>query len=392
MKFHRALRILHCPEIVGGHAGGLASIERKLGLDSRCIVLTPSKFEYEYDQVLGCVEDSPLVKEIRRWQLLWKALKDFDVIHFNFGDSILSTRIYTTDQISDHSLSKRIYALIANLYKYILGNRDLPLLKSAGKGIVVTYQGDDARQGDYSLAHFGICSAKEVQDGYYSPRTDSDKRQRISIFNKYADKIYALNPDLLNILPSRAEFLPYTHIELSDWSPKSTTTYSVHNKVPIVIHAPSNRGVKGTRYILDAVSRLKAEGVQFEFQIIEGIGQVEARRFYEQADLLIDQLLVGWYGGVAVELMALGKPVICYLRRDDLKFIQAEMMQDLPIIDASPETIYTVMKEYLTVRKEELVEIGRRGRVYVEKWHDPYKIAVRLKSEYESIMSQKGRF
>jgi len=392
MKYHHPLRILHCPDVIGGNPVTLARFERKLGLDSSSIVFYPNKFGYKPDKILGHVGDSPLIREIRRWQLLWKALRDFDVIHFNFGDSILSTRIYSTDPVLNSSLSKRIYILIANLYKLILGNRDLPLLKNAGKGIVVTYQGDDARQGDYCLEHFDICCAKETPPGYYSPDTDSDKRKRISIFDKYADKIYALNPDLLNILPSRAEFLPYTHIELSDWSPKSTTTYSVHNKVPIVIHAPSNRGVKGTRYILDAVSRLKAEGVQFEFQIIEGIGQVEARRFYEQADLLIDQLLVGWYGGVAVELMALGKPVICYLRRDDLKFIQAEMMQDLPIIDASPETIYTVMKEYLTVRKEELVEIGRRGRVYVEKWHDPYKIAVRLKSEYESIMSQKGRF
>jgi len=48
----------------------------------------------------------------------------------------------------------------------------------------------------------------------------------------------------------------------------------------------------------------------------------------ETADLLVDQLLTGWYGAVAVEMMALGKPVVCYLREDDLKFIDSRMRAD----------------------------------------------------------------
>ena len=65
----------------------------------------------------------------------------------------------------------------------------------------------------------------------------------------------------------------------------------------------------------------------------------EARKRYETADILIDQLLAGWYGGLAVELMALGKPVICYIREDDLKYIPKEMRDELPIINAN--TLYT---------------------------------------------------
>ncbi len=58
-------------------------------------------------------------------------------------------------------------------------------------------------------------------------------------------------------------------------------------------------------------------GVRFEFTLVEGLHREEAKRLYERADLFVDQLILGWYGGVAVELMALGKPVIAHIRPGD---------------------------------------------------------------------------
>ena len=106
---------------------------------------------------------------------------------------------------------------------------------------------------------------------------------------------------------------------------------------------------------------------------------------------MVDQLLCGWYGGLAVELMALGKPVICYIREADLQFIPAEMRQELPLINATPGTIYDVLKEWLTVRRDRLPQVGRQSRDYVETWHDPLKIAARLKDDYECILASKRR-
>jgi glycosyltransferase involved in cell wall biosynthesis len=127
------------------------------------------------------------------------------------------------------------------------------------------------------------------------------------------------------------------------------------------------------------------------FRLVEGLAQDQARKIYREADLLVDQLLVGWYGGLAVELMALGKPIICYLREEDLRFIPDPMREEMPILQATPTTIYEVLREWLTGRRHELAEIGRRGRAYVERWHDPLKIATRLKGEYEAILSFKSR-
>jgi len=87
--------------------------------------------------------------------------------------------------------------------------------------------------------------------------------------------------------------------------------------------------------------------------------------------------------------MALGKPVICYIREGDLKFLPEQMRRDLPIINATPATLCDVLREWLTVRRHELREMGRRSRAYVERWHDPLQIATALKREYEAVMLSK---
>jgi hypothetical protein len=105
--------------------------------------------------------------------------------------------------------------------------------------------------------------------------------------------------------------------------------------------------------------------------------------------LLVDQLLVGWYGATAAELMALGRPVICFIREDDLRFIPTKMSEELPIINATPGTIYQVLKDWLTVRRNELCSRGKQSRRYVERWHDPLQIAVRLRDAYNSIFDRR---
>ncbi len=347
-----SLRVLHAPAIVGGNAGCLARAERALGLASWCLTNEPNNRQYPVDEQVRGPAEGRLRYELQRWRLLGRALRDFDVIHFNFGRTFFPNALQV----------------------------DLPILKAAGKRIFMTYQGDDARQGDYCLANFEITHATRVPPGYYSAKTDAAKRRSIARVGRYANGIYALNPDLLHVLPEHAQFLPYANVDLEAWRPVRWA----ENPIPVVIHAPTHRLVKGTDLILQAAQQLKQEGERFELVLIEGLSRGEARHAYERADLAVDQLFVGWYGGFAVEMMALGKPVLCYLREGDLKFLPPEQRADLPIIPVRPESIATTLKEWLHAPRARLQEIGRRSRLYVERWHDPLKIAARLKADYEA--------
>jgi hypothetical protein len=263
---------------------------------------------------------------------------------------------------------------------------ELPLMKRVGKVIAVTYQGDDARQGDYSRKNFDICIAREVDDSYYSAVSDQAKRDRIALFERHADLIYTLNPDLMHVLPPHARFIPYAHIDLDQWTPVAGSG----GVRPLVVHAPSHRGAKGTRYILAAVEKLKAQGVPFDFLLVEGLTQRDARKLYERADIVIDQLLAGWYGGFALEVMALGKPVICYLRHEDFGCLPEKMRRELPMIEAKPDTIEKVLRFWLSQPPEERVRRGMAGRAFVEQWHDPRRVAQQLLDDYRGVIERRA--
>lgn len=371
------LRVVHCPSNVGNNPQGLARGERRAGLDSTCVVFERTGFAYDVDELLAT--GNPLVFERRRWALLRRVLRHADVVHFNFGRSIFPTPPPT-------SWRKDPVHAPGRLYSKLLALRDLPLLRRVGKTIAVTFQGDDARQAHGPLVPVTVRQlAREVGGDYYTPGGDATKRRAIETFDRYAHRIFYLNPDLGAFLPERAQFVPYASVDPAQWQPSTPTP---PRAVPRIVHAPSHRGIKGTRQIVEAVSQLWREGVSLELDLVEGLTQAEARRAYESADVLVDQLLVGWYGALAVELMALGKPVVCFIDEETARRrVPGDLLDELPIVQATPADLADVLRDLVTNRRAEFPELGRRGRGFVERWHDPATIGARMRAEYEAVRS-----
>lgn len=375
--------MLHCPCDVGGQAGTLAKNERALGLHSWSVALTAAGLGMPIDEVLAGSGSDRMALEIGRWKLLYRAATKFDVIHFNFGRTISPLDHRFEDRYMSRSMLKR---LAVHAYANATWFKDAAFLKRLGKVLVMTYQGDDARQGDYCRLNYAYSPAMEVDSGYYTAASDESKRRAISTMSRLADRMYALNPDLLSVLPESAKFLPYANLDFREWQflgPKN-------GEIPIVVHAPTSREFKGTKYILAAVDELKQEGLKFEFKLVENMTRDVARSFYEQADILIDQVLAGWYGGLAVELMALGKPVICYIRNSDLSGLPDMMRSELPIINANPDNLTEMLRKLINMTHEERYAIGVSSRKFVEKWHDPLKIAESLSRDYRELYSNRS--
>jgi len=255
---------------------------------------------------------------------------------------------------------------------------DVRLLKLLRKKVFVTFQGDDIRTGEHAKQLDGYNTTMGVETNYYTPEVDAAKKIVLDSFQKHCDHLFYLNPDLGWMLPAnKSTFMPYAHLDLREWVPRYE-----QRKRPLVVHAPSHRGFKGSQYVLSAVERLKTEGADFDFQLVEGVPFERAKEIYQEADILIDQLLAGWYGGLAVELMALGKPVIVYIRQKDLRFIPSQMAKELPFIQANPDTIYEVLRSTIGLPQKEREYRGRLGRKFVEAWHDPSNITANLISFY----------
>jgi hypothetical protein len=254
----RPLRVLHCPADVGGHPGGLARAEREVGLDSWAVSLEPVHDGYEIDEVLWQPDEHRLRRELRRWQLLRRA-READVVHFNFGSPILPRAFPAGFDQTRLGVLFRLYGRVVEL-------RDVAWLARAGKAIAVTFQGDDARQADWCRTHFEISAAAELGPTPTLAALDERRRDWIRGFDRHADRINALNPDLLRVLSGRARFLPYAHVDLREWRPSPP---AADGGRPLkVVHAPSDPVVKGTRFVEQAVERLRSDGIPIELLLV----------------------------------------------------------------------------------------------------------------------------
>jgi hypothetical protein len=343
------MRVLHCPSSVIGHAWGLSRAERKLGLQSDVMYFKEHRFGYEADINLHLERKSWPLRAVTLSRFAVHALNTYDVFHFNFGASLLSTF-------------------------YFPFAWDVPLIAGTGKKIFATFMGCDARMRSYTRKHFpySACSPQYCRNEWCNSLTDWVRTRKIKMFSEKAEAIFCLNPDLCRFIPN-AVFLPYSHVDLQEWSPAEDSNGNKGDEINIV-HAPSDRSIKGTRYILETVRRLQRKGFRVRVAAVENASHKEVKQRLQNADIVIDQLLVGWYGGLAVEAMALGKPVISYIRQEDLKFIPAEMADDLPVVNANIENLDAVLME-LVNNVAARIELGEKGRAYVEKWHDPVKVA-----------------
>jgi len=362
-----AMRVLHAPCNVGNQPWTLSRAERALGLKSELVINYGTKFEYPADRVLGQPGRREMNFQSARTTAAAGAPYDYDAFHYNFGRSLS-----VWDDMPD--LSPEPF-------------KDLKTAKKLGKTVVMTLQGCDVRLAAESNAanthtpcNTGACPAYQI----CLDTLDDQRRQLITEILPLCDRVFYLNPELGHFVPN-GEFLPYANVDINAIQPRKDRQV---RKRPRIVHAPSQDGIKGTPRILKALESA-AERHDFELVLVQNKTHAEAMELYRDADLAIDQALAGWYGGVAVELMAMGVPVMSYIRDEDLGFIDPEMKADLPILRLDPDHIDRDI-DAAFARREEWNRIGEASRHFVEKWHNPATVAMWLKAVYADPAGTPG--
>jgi hypothetical protein len=148
---------------------------------------------------------------------------------------------------------------------------------------------------------------------------------------------------------------------------------------PVILHAPSSRRRKGTEHVVAA-----CEGLDADLVLVEGLHHDEAFERYRDADIVVDQLNAGWYGLFAIECMALGKPVVTFLRDEAVARTERELGTRVPIVSATKESLRERL-EPLVASAAERRRIGADSRAYVELVHDIERVADRLLALYAQL-------
>lgn len=341
-------RILHAPSNIAGIAGLLAQAQRDLGYDSNSVEYVAHQYGFGADRTLDVKRNSnPLKKAATVGGFALDAMRRYDVFHLYFGNT-----------------------LFPHPYP------DLPLLRALGKRIIFHFCGCDVRNRAATLRQYDLSGCTEcISLVCLGKRHPNPARADVSLVS---------TPDLLEFVPG-AILMPGP-IDLARWKPRPPRTVPISPQDPVrILHAPSDREIKGTKYVIDAVERLKAAGHPVELLMLEGIPHEQVVDFCDTADLAIDQLMIGAYGTVSIEMMAKGVPVICRIR-DDLR---PHYPADLPLISATPTTLFSVL-ETLLQDLGAWQAIGKQGIDYVTHEHEMHKVAVRTLALYGVNFPEAG--
>ena len=250
---------------------------------------------------------------------------------------------------------------------------DLPLIKARGKRIAHRFTGYDLRLPSRDLAANPHSPFRYEQRPLYDEKLVAAYQD---FLGEYVDAFMVQDPEMAQFHPE-AEIIPRA-LDLAKWG-----YIGVERKDrPLLVHAPTNPAAKGTRFILAAIEALRDEGLAFDFKLLRGLPHAEAQCIYAEADIIIDQVLIGATGVLTLEAWALGKPVVVNLRPD--LFEPFYDTTDLPIINANPDTIKDQLRQ--AIKDVDLrLDLAPRGRALVEEKHDITMVIGQYVDFYERL-------
>jgi len=278
------------------------------------------------------------------------------------------------------------YLLWADVIHWHFGMRPswqrvlLMLAKLAGKRQVVEFWGSDIR----------IPQVEAIDNPHYVAVLDAQEYRHIESFSaslrrqlqfgRYCSHIMCstglrefVHPRLrprLRHLPQRVDCARYRPV-----------FPEVNVVLPVIAHAPSAPIIKGTAAVLAAVEALGPN--LCTFKLIQGLPHDRAVAEMAGCDIFVDQLRLGHHGLAAIEAMALGKPVVAWIK----PAMRRQYPADCPIVIADPDTLTGVLADLLQdgIRRRLL---GIQGRRYVERYHDAPLVAMRMMGIYQEAYRQ----
>jgi glycosyltransferase involved in cell wall biosynthesis len=337
----KKLRIFIGPSEIGKIGGTLGRTFREKGVRVTIVrdIVTPYQDGMAYDLTVKFNDPNPFRRRFNRIIFFIKSFYQHDAFVFLFG-----------------------YTLLPH-------NLDLPLLKFFRKKTIMWFLGSDIISYEDVEREKRKVGLVDYQNEFKkeSPEATREKIKMIRRVEKYVDYIIA-DPTIAHLL--RREYIGINqqtgiHMPIDIINIRYN---SVPNSIPIIIHAPSNEGKKGTKFIIEALDRLKEEGYRFEFRLCQSMSNMQVREILSEGDIAVDQLFSVAGGMFAVEAMAAG----CAVLGGNIPELSG--ISDLPIIHTDPTNIYQNLK--LLLETPDLrQELGRKGRSYAEKYHDHTKVA-----------------
>ena len=335
-----------------------ASGERLLGFDSKTLVFETYHTSSDFDHDLSRWRRVPVFGLLLRYAVFVWACLNQDRLHF-FCDQ----------------------GLLPGLRRHTFFFPELRLYELLGIPVFLWTYGADVRSqvATKALGEPNCCS--DCDQVGLACICDEEARQRnVARLKELSTAIFSMG-DMLEYVPGAVGDTFYWPIDLDQEERYRCAYPGPESTQPLrVVHAPNHRRFKGTQYLIEAVAELERRGVAIELVLVEGVPNAEALEIYRGADVVFDQCLIGFHGYFAIEAMAMGKPVLCFIRKPEY-LLEPETC---PIVQVGVATIAQRLEE-LAGDRERLAELGQQGRRYVEEHYTIEAFSKRLARAYDRL-------
>lgn len=329
-------RVLLAPTEVAGVAGAQRDALRARGHRAELVVMAEHPFGFPADRVAGSLR-------ARALEGLRAPLRH-DVLHWQFGTTLCE--------------------FVDAAWARVAGRRPLQLMH---------LWGDDCRRLDVARerhpARARVFAASAARDQRTVVR-------RLRLAARLCDAALVSDLELASYVIDFFETVYVVPTPLRLPLTPQTEAPALEGDGPVVLHAPSDAPIKGTREILAALDGIAARR-PLRVRTVTGVPREEVVAEIARADLVVDQLNSESPGILALEAMALGRPVLLEFRRDAL----APFASGNPAVAVTGQTLAAEV-ERLCDDAQERERLGAAGRRYVDAVHDADLVARALEHVY----------
>lgn len=274
-----------------------------------------------------------------------------------------------------HVVSESGRAVLGGYFARRLSD-DLPDLAAAGIGTALLFHGSEIRDPLEHAArypHSPFAEGGAEADDYvrHLRQVVAGSKDELERFVQAgARPVFVSTPDLLDAVPE-ATWLPL----VVDVDGFATQAPVLERPRPVVLHAPSNPRLKGTVAIETALTALDAAGV-VEYRRLQGVPHGQMAAFVADADVVVDQVVLGNPGVLLAEAMSAGRVAVAHLPTQVRERMAAADPEGEapPVVEATPVTVGEVVEQVVAERTT-YQQIAARGPAWARRNHDGRRAA-----------------
>lgn len=191
----------------------------------------------------------------------------------------------------------------------------------------------------------------------------------------------------LALLESGLTWLPSPINMDAMWRIKANAKERAKDAPIRVAHAPTNRLIKSTAEVMDAILTVNTRSHPIVLDLIEKQRWATVLERKALADIYVDQLKLG-YGNNALEAWAMRIPVIAGVSDPLVHQVMLETFRDIPFFEASQYSIAARLEEMAT-DSDLRSQWADMGLEHVARFHDDRKVAEQLAGIYRTAYERK---